>query len=358
MKIIIFFLLISASALAQGINIPDPVLRNALSMPGVAIGIGGNFITVDENNDGQISLAEAAIVYELRLNSKNISSLQGLQHFHNLHQLNAMMNFNMGAVDMTGFVNLETLQIGLSGVTSINVTGLTNLRVLDLYGNNLATLDVSTLTNLDFLDTYDNHNLSGINFGAITNVKQLLIGNNPITTLDIHNFPQLVQLECVDTDITELDLSHCPLLNFIVIDNNPLLTSINLRNIDTDNYSYAGNSVLGNVCADAPKVEEYQMYFSDIGQTVNVNSNCALSIDEVAAAQVVMYPNPSVDYVTISVGSPIQTVEIYSLDGKLVAFQKAGTDSVQLNVSHLPTAPYLVNVITEKGKGSLKLIRH
>lgn len=356
---IILFLLLSASALAQGISIPDANLKNVLlNVPNVAVGIDGNFLTIDANTDGQIDLAEAAQVVELRLNAKNISSLQGLEHFHSLRQLNAMMNLNMGAVDMTGFVNLETLQIGLSGITSINVTGLTNLKVLDLYGNNLTTLDVSTLTGLDLLDTYENQNLSFINFGSISNVKQLLVGNNPLTALHVENFTGLVQLECVDTNVDNLDLSHCPGLNFIIINDNPLLTSINLKNIDTNNYSYTGNNALDNVCADAAKVNELQAYFAGIGQTaVNVNSNCNLSVDEVDGLNAMIYPNPATDHVTINFGAVVHWVRVYAPDGRLLENEQPHTSSFNLNVSNLPVGTYIIKLSSGKGTASLKLMK-
>lgn len=81
-----------------------------------------------------------------------------------------------------------------------------------------------------------------------------------------------------------------------------------------------------------------------------------------AAARVLMYPNPTRDFVTLETASPdntIQAFELYNLLGRLVQRQELdlGAGQLRLRLNPLPKGLYLMKVKTSKGfyTGKLKL---
>jgi pectate lyase len=69
---------------------------------------------------------------------------------------------------------------------------------------------------------------------------------------------------------------------------------------------------------------------------------------EINATAIQVYPNPVVNMLTISAGSEIQRIDIYSLTGVLVNTVTSQFNAI--DVSHLRSGHYLIQVLTEEGK--------
>jgi len=69
---------------------------------------------------------------------------------------------------------------------------------------------------------------------------------------------------------------------------------------------------------------------------------------------VVVYPNPSSDFIDVSVTSAsIEMISIYSIDGR----EMLNTIDSHIDVSNFPTGAYFIHVTTNKGVSSQKLIK-
>lgn len=69
---------------------------------------------------------------------------------------------------------------------------------------------------------------------------------------------------------------------------------------------------------------------------------------------VVVYPNPSTDFITVVVTSAtIENIKIYSIDGREVL----NTTATHIDVSNYPAGTYFIHVATSKGVSSQKLIK-
>jgi len=66
------------------------------------------------------------------------------------------------------------------------------------------------------------------------------------------------------------------------------------------------------------------------------------------AAGIMLYPNPAGDFINIRHQSENYSVDVFSLEGKLVASAQNASGEHQLNISQLPDGTYLVR-ISEKG---------
>lgn len=360
MKRKFYFLLISASVAQAQIAIPDANFKNKLLAANATNNIAFNnlnqSIVIDTNGNNEIEESEALLVDELRVNDSGIASLKGIKSFHNLRILNAMEN-NIPVLDFSGLSNLTILRLGQSHITSLNVSGLTALKILDLYKNDLAALDVSALTSLETLDTFENTLLSTINLGTISNLNALLIGNNPITSLDLQNLERLGQFECVDTKITALDLSHNPMVNYMVISENSLLNTINLKNMAPETYFITNNENLAFVCADVAQIAALNTYFHGTGQNVTVNSNCLLNTESQTKDKLAKtYPNPVKDILNIEAAG-LKAVQLHDMQGRLLKEFPGNGDRTTLNLSERTSGIYLLQIITDNGITTEKIIK-
>ena len=203
---------LSIPGFTQTIIFTDQNLRveliNAGPFNSTARNANGDFINIDTNNDNQIQVSEAMLVWQLNLNAPNITDMGGIKSFENLRILN-MAYSDLVTGDFADMANLEVLNLmNSNGDTNyLNVSGCTALRELICYGSQLTDLDLSNLPALETVKCYQN-DLSNINLSGSTNLKSLYIaGNLPLQSID---FTGLVNLETLDLGtchITSLDVS-------------------------------------------------------------------------------------------------------------------------------------------------------
>lgn len=103
-----------------------------------------------------------------------------------------------------------------------------------------------------------------------------------------------------------------------------VFTEENLQLIDKD----------GNVLAIEPIAEVKKIIFSI--------SNSETTTENVAIKSIVVYPNPTQDILHITGVTP-QTLRVFDLQGRLLIID----NSTQVNVSHLNTGTYLLQVGTQ-----------
>ena len=103
-----------------------------------------------------------------------------------------------------------------------------------------------------------------------------------------------------------------------------VFTEENLQLVDKD----------GNVLAIEPIAEVKKITFSI--------SNSETTTENVAINSIVVYPNPTQDILHIAGITP-QTLRVFDLQGRLLIID----NSTQVNVSHLNTGTYLLQVGTQ-----------
>ena len=118
---------------AQIINFPDANFKTKLLSTNIgindAIGLYGNSIKIDSNNNGEIEVSEALEVYQLYVSESNISDLTGINVFSNLRALYVIGN-NLSTLDLSGLKNLEQLQCQRNSLTSLNIDNLNKLNIV------------------------------------------------------------------------------------------------------------------------------------------------------------------------------------------------------------------------------------
>jgi len=188
---------------------------------------------IDTNNDGEIQISAAEVIFELWIINKGIRNLKGIEAFKNLDKLYASSNGDLDTMDVSENTELEELDVSFTELASIYLTENYKLRELDCFSCNfLATL------------TYP------ANGGVLENIN---LSNTILTSINASALPELKYVACRNTKVTELDFSDNPLFIQLFADNNSLLQNVNVKtgNINTIIDLQVFNSPnLTTICVD------------------------------------------------------------------------------------------------------------
>lgn len=217
-------------------NFPDMNFRNFL-------------LSQDYVHGGAIDSTEILNITQLIIDSKGISSLQGIEFFTALKSLNCSFNQLM-LLDVSKNTALEELYCGQNSklttldvsknkelillntygtpLTTLNVSGCTALQNLACYWGQLTSLDVSECPALTSLNCNGNQ-LTSLDVSKNTALKSLYCYWNQLTSLDVSGCTKLQYLECNGNQLTALDMSGCKALQDLVCSENQL-TSLNIAN--------------------------------------------------------------------------------------------------------------------------------
>ena len=221
----------------------------------------------DKSNDGEISYAEALDVTEIRCDSKQISSLQGIEYFSNLTILWCEKN-KLTSLDLSNNSALIKLYCRNNQLTSLNVTH--NLALTHLYcsSNKLSRLDVSNNLVLSRLDCEINE-LKTID---VTNNKELTMmgcGYNQLTSIDISQNVQLTWFQCGGSNkLTGLDVS-----------NNTLLTTLRCYSNGLSALDISNNTLLSQLWCWENQLTELDVTHNTVLKELDCNNNQLTELD-------------------------------------------------------------------------------
>ena len=110
-----------------------------------------------------------------------------------------------------------------------------------------------------------------------------------------------------------------------------------------DGNTYGISQSVGNNC-ESEKLE--------------ITANLILSSDEFKLTNTVVYPNPAVDMLNVESREALSQVTVINLLGQEVLRQGAAANSVQVNISELPQATYILQVKAASGaSASFKIVK-
>ena len=298
-KILILVLLFSGYIQAQIVNIPDANFKAKLlssnTFNTIAYGNGG-YLKIDQNNDGEIQVAEAMVIDSLNVPFSSIVDFSGISDFTNLKKINCsnnqISNLNvtnlsllqelycsnncMGTLSVNGLSNLKILEANTICVSNFNLNGLTGLEYFSCTYNSLSALDVSQSTGLKILNCGYN-NLVSLTISGFPDLEQLICESNPsMSSFNISSLPSLAFLDVTLTNIGSLDLTSFTSLTSVVC------TLANLNTLQVSNLPNlisllcAGNSLSNLDLGSMPALQVLQCggnLFTtlDLSETPNIN---------------------------------------------------------------------------------------
>ncbi|MEO8110130.1 MAG: T9SS type A sorting domain-containing protein [Ginsengibacter sp.] len=229
------FLSFSSNVNAQNVNIPDAVFKAALVADP----------NIDINGDGEIQVAEAAaFTGAINVSSLviSITNLQGIEAFTSLTQLDCSNN-QLTNLDVSFNTALTTLICGNNNISSLDITKNTSLTVLSCFGNHLTILDVSHNTQLTELDCSTNA-ISSLDVTANTALNILHCSSNSLSSIDVTTNTAITDLDCHYNLLSTIDVTKNTLLTTLHFSDNNNITSIDLSANPLINYLNCFNNKL------------------------------------------------------------------------------------------------------------------
>ena len=163
MKSLLFILLfIPILTFSQYTAIPDQIFEQALID-----------LEFDDVVDGRVLTKNIDTTKKLKLVSRNISDLTGIE----------------------AFTALEVLICHYNQLTSLDLSKNTALTLFECPYNQLTSLDLSKNTALTILRC-NNNQLTSLDVSGCTALKKLVCNNNQLTSLDLSNNTALNNLDC------------------------------------------------------------------------------------------------------------------------------------------------------------------
>lgn len=315
--------------------------------------------TIDLTN---VSSLESLIVSENVLTALDVSNNPGLLGL-------ACDNNSLSSLDVTSNTNLTQLFCNNNTISFLNITNLTNLNRLFCQFNSLVDLDISTNTGLQELLANDN-SLNALDTSNAVLLEQLFIQNNNIFSIDLTNSPNLFVLYCSNNIFNTLNVTNNINLQAIVCDNNDLtaldlsfnsvlvgaicndnnLSSLTIANGNNTNIMNANFVVTNNpnlLCIEVDNVAYSDANWTNKDAVASYGTNCAtLSVSTFAIETIAVYPNPVKHTLNIAIPTELNTISIYTLDGKEVLKTKYKS----IAVSNLQSGVYLIKIEDVSGK--------
>ncbi len=117
---------------------------------------------------------------------------------------------------------VDILDVSEQGIQDLaGIEYFTGLQRLICYENQLTSLDLTHCPYLEYLYCADNR-LASLDVSRCPNLVILSCGYNPFTSLDLRSCTELAQLFANDGQLTSLNVSRCPYLDLLVCQNNQL----------------------------------------------------------------------------------------------------------------------------------------
>jgi len=160
----------------------------------------------DVNKDGIVSTTEAMAVTEMEIiATNNIKSLQGIQYFKNLTELNA--TGQVTNINLSENIQLTSLALNNSVLTSLDLSKNSKITSLVLENTIISSLDLSNFTELEYLQL-SGDKLTSIDTSQNKELKHLYLSGSALTSLNIEENVKLSTLLLENnTIITTLDVS-------------------------------------------------------------------------------------------------------------------------------------------------------
>jgi hypothetical protein len=400
---------------AEALQIMDVQSQNIASMEGIQSFVNLTTLYCFSNDLTELDLTQNVSLIDLWIGQNDLTEIDLSQNVnlvnfdcgvslisnfdftHNLNLVSIYIYFNNVVTSLDVSLNQALEELNYSnGVLTNLITQNPNLRSLVCTSNQLETIDISQNPNLEYLDLSDNslteldvtqnpnleelfipfNSLNAIDISQNPNLSWLSCSYNEIVTLDLSLSPNLFYLNCTYNNLTELDFTNNPSINTVSLEHN-LITDLDLSgnpmlyslwfndnqlvslNVQNGNnaalsllFTFANPSLTCIQVDDPIAANNYPSWAKDI--TAVYSLDCALGIDDSEIVQAVIYPNPVRDLLTIESKESIESIQIYSILGELIASEMGVS---QIDFSSYAKGVYFLKVDSKKGSVFQKVMK-
>ena len=257
----------TATVINPLVSVPDANLRAKITE------------TLGKPSKAQLRASDMSALTQLNASDANIQDLTGLEHAHNMRELNLYRNRISNVSALKGLTQLRYLLISYNIINDVSpLSGLTNLTNLQLNNNNISDVsplsglkqltflilgynripDVSALeglTQLTELGLWHNQIRDLSKLEGLTQLTRLNLSSNQISDVSIlSGSTQFTNLDLGNNNISDVsplsgltNLTHLSLGNNPLNDVSPLSGLTNLTNLQLNNNNISDVSPLANL---------------------------------------------------------------------------------------------------------------
>ena len=136
---------------------------------------------------------------------------------------------NDGEIDQAEALLVTYLSVNYASINSLSgVEYFSNLVNLNCYNNNLTNLNVSSLSHLEGLNC-DSNQLTSLNISNLNELQYLSCNFNQLTNINFENHPSLTNVWCGNNLFTDLNICGSA-VSFFWCNDNPYLQHLSLKN--------------------------------------------------------------------------------------------------------------------------------
>ena len=152
-----------------------------------------------------------------------------------------------------------------------------SVKVFHIYGyqNNVSEIDASRNPYLIDLECMNN-DLTNLQVANYNLLQRLMIGHNNLSSLNINYCPRLTVLNCEHNDIPSLDIAHCPALQELYCGNNRLAALDIANNSQITTLSCEQNLLTSIDLANDTVINTLKCYGNSLGTRALDELMCAL----------------------------------------------------------------------------------
>ena len=173
-------------------------------------------------SDGVLTEEERLAVTRLDLSGLGLTSLEGLEVFPNLQELDCSRN-DLTALDVSQNPRLVQLSCMYNRLTELDLSANLALEYLNCNFNRISTLDLTGHGSLRSLYCEMNQ-MEELTLTGCAALKTIYCRNNQLEELLLTDNTSLEFIETFDNRLTSIDVSMLPNLRFLHIDHNRLTT--------------------------------------------------------------------------------------------------------------------------------------
>ncbi|MDI1316419.1 T9SS type A sorting domain-containing protein [Flavobacterium sp.] len=312
-----------------------------------------NFLTALEINN-LLNLQTLQCDYN-QLTTLNVSALTQLT------TLNCPSN-QFTVLDFSALVNLTALNCASNQLTALDVNNLNHLITLNFADNQITSIELTNLTNLSILNCESNQISNPFVLSNMAALNSLYCQENFIPSITFNETQNIEVLDCSANQISTLDASSMSSLSILNCHNNPLLTTLNIKNGSSEQFlNLSGNQNLSYICADVAQITTIENLIAEYGYSnCQVNSLCDLAAPDFAAnILILVYPNPTKNLLHLQSNEVVtlKSIYLYNLLGQTVLTISNAKNLSTIDVSNLKTGSYFIKMVTEKGTTTEKFVK-
>lgn len=150
----------------------------------------------------------------------------------------------------------------------------------------------------------------------------------------------------VGTDATVAGMDATPLVDHPLVNNNVTPLTDNLTFTPTTTGLY----FVGFHCYSLANM--FDLYIDDISVTAT-----SLGVSELSADAFKVYPNPAKDFVKVSSGEKIKSVEVLNMLGQSVSRSTVNATDAEISLVSLPKGAYFLRAEGEKSSKTIRILK-